>query len=212
MLTSPKTQSQARQIIGRILSQLLNVPVLSGLLITFLYYKLPPETPNRLSCFYWAFFFLCLLPLSSLFFYIPGKTKDWEKVVHRQRTASFVLMIISYPIGAVVLYVTHAPVIYEAMTVVYSFVTVGLIVFNLFFHYKASGHAAGVAGPVAAMIYIYGAIASPLIALLPLVTWARLAAKGHNFWQTVVGATLSLAISVCVLFAFGFTPFHGLLF
>jgi hypothetical protein len=85
------------------------------------------------------------------------------------------------------------------------------VIFNLLLRYKASGHAAGVSGPVATMIYIYGIIATPLLMLLPLVTWARLAAKGHNFWQTVVGATLSGVISISVLWAYGFSPFAGLI-
>jgi uncharacterized membrane protein YgaE (UPF0421/DUF939 family) len=85
-----------------------------------------------------------------------------------------------------------------------------LIFFNLLLHYKASGHAAGVSGPVASMIYIFGLFAAPLLVLLPLVTWARLAAKGHNLWQTVVGATLSGVIAVVVLMSFGFSPFMGM--
>ena len=85
------------------------------------------------------------------------------------------------------------------------------MIFNLLIRYKASGHAAGVAGPVAAMIYLYGIYAIPLIVLLPLVTWARLAAEGHNFWQTVVGATWSVLVSIVVLWLFGFPPFLGAL-
>jgi len=46
------------------------------------------------------------------------------------------------------------------------------------------------------MIYLYGLIATPLIALLSLVTWARITAKGHDIWQTVVGAMLSIEIKL----------------
>jgi hypothetical protein len=118
-------------------------------------------------------------------------------------------MISSYPIGALVLYLIHAPRIFITITVVYTLVTVGLIVFNLFFRYKASGHAAGVTGPVISMVFLFGWLAAPLLVLLPLVTWARVSAKGHNVWQTVVGASLSLVITIIVLFSFGFLPFAG---
>ncbi len=84
-----------------------------------------------------------------------------------------------------------------------------MILFNLLLRVKASGHAAGVAGPIAALMYLYGLVAAPLIALLPLVAWARVAAKGHNLWQTVVGALLSLSIAVTVLWLFGYLPFKG---
>jgi hypothetical protein len=203
------TLQRIRRIAGEVISQLLNVPILSGILVTILYFQLPETTPNRWSGYLWSMIFLSLVPLCSLFFYIPGKTKDRETVVRRQRNASFVFMLVSYPIGMLVLTRMGAPRVFEAIATTYTLVTVGLIIFNLFLHFKASGHAAGVAGPVTALVYLYGLIAAPLVALLPLVTWARVAAKGHNVWQTVVGAGLSLTIGVSVLIAYGFTPFSG---
>ncbi|HEX2980869.1 MAG TPA: hypothetical protein VHO48_11440, partial [Anaerolineaceae bacterium] len=201
-----------RRIAGEVISQMLNVPILTGILITFLFFRLPYGVPNRLTSFGWALAFLCLIPLSSLLFYIPGKLKERAKVVRRQRIASFVFMLVSYPLGFLALRLSHAPRIFEAIAVTYTLVTLGLIVFNGVFRYKASGHAAGVAGPVAAMVYLFGAIALPLVALLPLVTWARVAAKGHDVGQTVVGAVLSLAIGIMVLYFYGFLPFSGLIY
>jgi hypothetical protein len=199
-----------RNVVGEVVSQALNVPVLSGLFVTFLFLRLPGTETNALNGYLWTMLFVSLIPLSSLFFYIPVHNEETQKTVHRQRVASFVLMMVSYPIGWLVLALTNAPRIFTAVAATYTFVTLGLIIFNLLLRYKASGHAAGVSGPVASMIYIYGLFATPLLLLLPLVTWARLAAKGHSFWQTVVGATLSGAISVAVLHAFGFTPFLGM--
>ncbi len=199
-----------KTLAGEVFSQILNVPVLSGLLITFLYLRLPSVESNALMGYLWAMVFVCLIPLSSLFFYIPVKNEEMQTTMHRQRVASFILMMVSYPAGWLVLSLTHAPQIFIAVAATYTFVTLGLIFFNLLLHYKASGHAAGVSGPVTSMIYIFGVIATPLLALLPLTIWARLAAKGHNLRQTVVGAVLSGVISVGVLWAFGFTPFVGL--
>jgi len=196
-------------IVGQVVSQLLNVPILSGAMIVFIFFRLPTYIPNRISGFSLTLVFLCLIPLGSLFFYIPGKLRDWPKVIKRQRIASFVFMIVSYPIGFVILRLTHAPKIYEAVAATYTLVTLGLIVFNLILRYKASGHAAGVAGPVGALVYIYGLIATPLLGLLPLVTLARLFTKGHDVWQTVVGALLSLSITVAMLWAYGFIPLSG---
>ncbi|GAB4478721.1 MAG: hypothetical protein Kow00124_23420 [Anaerolineae bacterium] len=199
------------RVIGEVLSQVLNVPILSGALITFIFFKLPTDLPNRLAGFGWTLLFLSLIPLGSLFFYIPGRVRDWPRIIRRQRIASFVFMIISYPVGFVVLRLTGAPRVYEAIAVTYTLVTLGLIVLNLIVRYRASGHAAGVAGPVAALIYLYGLIAAPLLALIPLTTWARVSAKGHDIWQTVVGALLSLSITALVLWGYGFTPLAGLL-
>lgn len=202
-------KKSTKQVIGEILSQLLNVPVLSGALATYLFLRIPETEPNRLTGYAWTMLFLCVIPLCSLFFYIRGKNEETQVTVRRQRIASFVIMLISYPTGWLILALIGAPRIFTAIAATYTFVTLGLIIFNLLLRYKASGHAAGVSGPVAIMIYIYGIIAAPLLVLLPLVTWARLAAEGHNLWQTVVGATMSALISIGVLWAFGFPPFQG---
>lgn len=199
------------RIAGEVVSQMLNVPILSGALITLFFFQIPNDIPNRLSGYAWALLFLCLIPLGSLFFYIPGRARDWPRIIKRQRIASFVFMIVSYPIGFLILILTGAPKIFQAIAVTYTLVTLGLIVFNFLLRFKASGHAAGVAGPVGAMVYLYGLIAAPLLALLPLVAWARLAAKGHNVWQTVVGALLSLSLTTLVLYLYGFLPLSGLL-
>jgi hypothetical protein len=208
-MNSPTLNSGSRfkRILGEVLSQILNVPMLSGALVTYIFFKLPTNIPNRIAGFGWALTFISLIPLASLLFYIPGKVKDWAKIVKRQRTASFVLMIISYPIGYVVLKLINAPRIFEAIAVNYTMITLGLIIFNLILRYKASGHAAGVAGPVAAMFYFFGIPAAPLASLIPLAIFARIAAKGHDIWQLVIGAVMSISITVLVLLLYGFDLF-----
>ena len=202
-------KKSVKKVVGEILSQLLNVPVLSGALATFLFLQIPGSEPNLLTGYAWAMLFLCIIPLCSLFFYIPVRNEEKQKTARRQRVASFVIMLVSYPAGWLVLALIGAPRIFTAVAATYTFVTLGLIIINLLLHYKASGHAAGVSGPVAIMIYVYGIIATPLLVLLPLITWARLAAEGHNLWQTIVGATMSILITIAVLWAFGFAPFTG---
>jgi len=112
--------SKALRIAGEVISQALNVPILSGAMIAFIFFRLPTHIPNRISGFSLTLVFLCLIPLGSLFFYIPGKLRDWPKVIKRQRIASFVFMIVSYPIGFVVLRLTDAPKIYEAVAATYT--------------------------------------------------------------------------------------------
>ena len=211
-MNSPKLKSESRfrRVLGEILSQLLNVPMLSGALVTIIFFKLPTDIPNRMAGFGWALVFISLIPLASLLFYIPGKVKDWAKIIKRQRTASFILMIISYPIGFIVLKLINAPRIFEAIAVNYTLITLGLIIFNLILRYKASGHAAGVAGPVAAMFYFFGLAAAPLAALIPLTIFARIAAKGHDVWQQVTGAVMSISITIIVLLFYGFDIFGQL--
>lgn len=208
-MLSTEEKKSTRKVVGEILSQLLNVPVISGALVTFFFFRIPDPEPNRLIGYALAMLFVCAIPLCSLFFYIPVRDEETGVTVRRQRIASFVIMLVSYPAGWLVLALINAPLIFTAVAATYTFVTLGLIIVNLLLHYKASGHAAGVAGPVVLLVYLYGIIATPFLLLLPLITWARLAAEGHNLWQTVVGAAMSGLISIGVLWAFGFSPFTG---
>ena len=205
------TYQKTRRIIGDIISHLLNVPVLTGVLLTILYFKLPVETLNRNTAYIWSLIILCLIPLCSYLFYIPGREKNKEKVLHRQRMASFIIMMISYPIGWLVLSLMHAPRIFVTMAINYTCITLGLLLINVVIKYKASGHAAGVAGPVGALVYLFGLPATPVIALLPLVSWARVRAKGHDFMQTVVGSLLSIGITILTFLITGYQPFSGLI-
>lgn len=205
-----KNLRRAYHIAGIVVSQIVNVPFVAGAALTLLLFSLRPDVPQRLAGWGISMLFLTVIPALSLLFYIPRREamsrrlEPWSSTEKRQRVMSFVFMAVSYPIGFVVLKLVQAPAIFEAIMLTYVFVVLALILVNLFF--KASGHAAGVAGPVSALIYFYGLIATPLIALIPLTMWARVRAKGHTVSQTVIGALLSAAVTVIVLLLYGFRP------
>lgn len=190
------------RIVGIIFSQILNVPFIAGAAVTLLLFSLRPDVPQRVLGWGVSLVFLTVVPALSLLFYIPRRREPWASTERRQRVMSFVFMAVSYPIGFGVLRLVRAPEVFEAVLLTYVVVVLGLILVNLFF--KASGHAAGVAGPVSALIYLYGLVATPLIALIPLTMWARVRARGHTLTQTIVGALLSAAITVAVLALYGF--------
>lgn len=192
------------EIIGVVISQIVNTPFIAGAAITLLLFNLRPDVPQRVLGWGVSLIFLTVVPALSLLFYIPRRNEAWTSTEKRQRVMSFVFMAVSYPIGYVLLKILHAPLVFEAIMLAYVMVVLGLILINIFF--KASGHAAGVAGPVSALIYLYGLVATPLIALIPLTMWARVKAKGHTLSQTIVGTILSAAITVAILLAYGFRP------
>jgi len=199
-----KRIEQTRRIVGVVISQIVNAPFVAGAAITLLLFGLRPDVPQRLLGWGVSIVFLTIIPALSLLFYIPRRNEPWASTERRQRVMSFVFMAASYPAGFVVLKLVQAPPIFEAIMLTYVIVVLALIAVNLFF--KASGHAAGVAGPVAALIYFYGLIAVPLLALIPLTMWARVKARGHTLSQTVVGALLSAGATLLVLFLYGFRP------
>jgi membrane-associated phospholipid phosphatase len=195
---------QTRRIGGFVVSQIVNVPFVAGAAITLLLFSLRPDVPQRLLGWGVSVIFLTIIPALGLLFYIPRRNEPWASTERRQRVMSFVFMAVSYPIGFIVVKLVQAPPIFEAIMLTYVVVVLALIGVNLFF--KASGHAAGVAGPVTALIYFYGLIAAPLIALIPLTMWARVKTRGHTLSQTVVGALLAAGVTMLVLLLYGFRP------
>ena len=69
-------QKKIKSTLGEILSQLLNVPILSGALVTYFYFRLPAGELNTLPGYLWTMLFIFLIPLCSLFFYIPKKNEE----------------------------------------------------------------------------------------------------------------------------------------
>ncbi len=51
-------KNPALRVIGEVLSHLLNVPLLSGALVTFVFLNLPTDLPNRTGGFGWALVFI----------------------------------------------------------------------------------------------------------------------------------------------------------
>jgi membrane-associated phospholipid phosphatase len=199
-----KRIKQIQRLVGVVVSQVVNAPFVAGAALTVLLFRVRPDVPQRLLGWGVSIVFLTVVPALSLLFYIPRRHEPWASTEKRQRVMSFVFMAVSYPIGFAVLKMLGAPAIFEAVMLTYVIVVLSLILVNLFF--KASGHAAGVAGPVSALIYLYGLIAAPLVALIPLTMWARVKAKGHTLSQTIVGSLLSAAVTVAVLLLYGFHP------
>lgn len=76
---------------------------------------------------------------------------------------------------------------------------VGILVFNKLFHIRASGHACGVAGPVALLVYFLGPAALPGILLLALVFYASLKMHRHTLPQLFAGSFISLVSLIIAL-------------
>jgi membrane-associated phospholipid phosphatase len=54
----------------------------------------------------------------------------------------------------------------------------------------------GVAGPFAAICFVYGFSALPFILILFLIGWARLFLKCHNIYQVLAGGLLGFTSTI----------------
>ncbi len=188
-----------RRAVGKMLTYALSAPVVAVAVLGVVAWTIIPADWANLRWVVVAAVFLGLIPLAG--YLVPaliwrgageeagGACPDVARAARRQRLISFVTNLVSYPAGAIILYIGRAPLVLTAIAASYVGTVVLLAAVNLF--YKASGHASGVAGPIVAFLILYGPWALPSLVLLPLVAWARVQVKGHTWAQTVAGALIA---------------------
>jgi len=179
--------STARETIAVVLTYVLSAPVLAVLTVAVIAFTVVPVNWPNLGWAGLAVIFLGVVPL--LGYVLPAVIRRTAGDKRVQRLVSFVVNLVSYPVGALVLLVGRAPSVLTAVAFSYVATVVILALVNLF--YKASGHASGVAGPVMAFFILYGLWALPSLVLLPLVAWARVQVKGHTWPQVAAGAVIA---------------------
>ena len=136
--------------------------------------------------------FAGVLPILLVLFFLKRKSNgneiDMDIPERTDRNYPLILVIISYIIGTVILYALNAPTITTVLMFCYFSNT--LIVFFINLYWKISIHSLGVAGPAAALIYVFGAAGILYMLIIPLVMWSRVYLKEHTISQVVMGALL----------------------
>ena len=142
--------------------------------------------------------FTCILPVLFVLRWIEGKRHHGQKIdmdipERRDRTYPLIIVILSYFIGAAVLYILNAPILTTIL--MFSYFSNTLIVFFINFYWKISIHAMGVAGPTTVLIYAFGPIGCLFGAIIPIVMWSRVYLKRHTVGQVVTGALLGFILT-----------------
>ena len=170
---------------ARALTFIFDVPLVA--IFSFLmFYLFKAHDP---SSFLVSILFIGVIPLlawSHLLRY-PGDFKG-------ERKLAFVIDILSYFIGFVILLIMKKQNIYSALVLSYLLNVTVLTIINKA-GYKASGHGAGIGGPATALTFAFGwSGAISFLFLLP-VGYAKVKLKDHTPLQFIIGAALSAAIT-----------------
>lgn len=141
--------------------------------------------------------FLAIIPASpyilGLFPYFRGTDRK------TQRRIAFLVGVPSYAAGTVISYILKAPRIIKVIFLSYFWSGLILLLVNGVFKFRASGHACGVAGPLALVIR-FARLGGLLFSLvLPLIFWSRLKMRRHTLPELLVGSLIGLAATTAVL-------------
>ena len=171
----------------RLLTFIFDVPVIA----IFSYWVIYQFNKTTLSLkgFIISIIFIGIIPLLS-WTYLIKHPKDYEG----ERKMSFIIDIISYPIGLIFLILTKSNKIFIALALSYGLNGLALLIINKL-GYKASGHASGITGPSTALTILFGWTGVLSFLFLIPVYLSKLKIKDHTFAQLTVGGLSSALIT-----------------
>ena len=145
---------------------------------------------NKWDLFFVTTLFGSVLPLIGVLVLLKrGFMSDLFATERTERFVPFIASIISYFLGALVLFYIQAPSAIIALMACY--IVNGIILVLITTKWKISIHTSGVTSPVTALVYLLGSQLLPLFLIFLPVAWARLELKAHSKWQLTMGALVS---------------------
>jgi len=175
------------QKLARLISTIFIPPTLT--LISFVYLALTFENSSDQKIFIivtsLAFGFILQIA-SFIYFYTKGKIGDVDAKTKGERTIPYLLSIVIFIIGFILLLICKANIISIAFWFCYISNTFLVIFINRYL--KISIHAMGVSGPIALFSFIFGFTALLVLPILIAVGWSRVKLKCHSLTEVVAGA------------------------
>ena len=120
-----------------------------------------------------------------------------------QRSLAMVFSVAGYIIGCILAVIFNAP--YTVILIYLDYLLSGILitVFNKLFHLKASGHACGIVGPIAMLIYFGLYVPAAVGALLTILVFiSSIKMKRHTFLQLLGGSAVTVAALFLLLIPF----------
>ncbi len=174
-------------------------PIVAIATFSILHFVSPEITGSTLNYIlgivFIAIFPLLAYPLQPILPYFKKKGRDG------QRNLAIYMSVLGYIGGIIFAFALRMPDKMQALFLTYFISGLLIFIFNKVLKIKASGHACGVAGPIAFLTYIYGPIALLGLPLLALVYWASLGMDRHKTSELIVGSLIPIAaMLVAILF------------
>lgn len=192
-----------KQPVEKIVRIITLAPIMAFLALSILLWA-QPERFGGMGNYTIAVLFLTVLPL--LAYPLQRILPEWkDKGRDGQRKLAIWMAVIGYVAGILYALATAVP---KGLLLVYlAYLLSGclILLFNKGLKIKASGHACGVTGPLALLVYLLGPAALLGLPIVGLVYWASLRMGRHTWPELLLGSVLPLAallLSVAILFPF----------
>lgn len=172
--------------LARIISTLFVPPAFTIIIYSIFAFTLESDLSKSIETILIAFIFGFLAPI-ALFLLLrkKGKIIDQDASIKEERTFPFLIAILFYLIGLVLMINFGLNIISIAFWICYISNTLITIFINKY--WKISAHAMGAAGPFAAVTFAFGWIGFVILPFVVIVGWSRIELKCHTASQVVAG-------------------------
>ncbi|HAB51715.1 MAG: hypothetical protein A2315_09935 [Ignavibacteria bacterium RIFOXYB2_FULL_35_12] len=177
------------QKFARVISTIFIPPILT--LISFIYLALTFENYNNIKIYLIVIATILgfILQIASfIYFYRKGLVSDVDAKNKKERTIPYLVSIIIYIAGFILLLICQVSNISIAFWFCYISNTFLVILINRYL--KISIHAMGVSGPLALFTFILGFQTLLLLPILFAVGWSRIKLNCHSITEVFTGALL----------------------
>lgn len=187
---------ESRHKFARIISTIFVPPAFTIILFSIFASELEIESSKRIATILIAIGLGFVAPI-VLFLILrkKGKLADQDASIKEERTFPFLIAIVFYITGLLLMLKYGLNIISIAFWFCYISNTVITIIINKF--WKISAHAMGAAGPFAALFFAFGWIGFFMLPIVILVGWSRIKLKCHSLSQVLAGSFLAF-ISVYI--------------
>ncbi len=184
---------------ARIISTLLVPPSFSIIIYTLFAIYLESVVEKKIILMAVVLIFGFFAPI-FLFIFLKkrGKLVDIDATIKEERTFPFLISILIYALGFIILLKFRINPISTVFWFCYISNTAIIIFINK--KWKISIHAMGAAGPTAALAYVFGGIGFLMVPIIILVAWSRVKLKCHTIAQVIAGGLLGFISTYLQLF------------
>jgi membrane-associated phospholipid phosphatase len=159
------------------------------------------ETGALLPALGWAALALLFADGVPLTYIALGRRFGWASgfdLPRREERAPFIAVnLVGNGLGYLLLRMLNAPASLSTLLLVY--VALGVTMMTISIFWKISLHAGGVGGFAAFLTWIFGPVWALAFLAVPLVGWARVYRKRHNWAQVAAGGIVGAVVTLIVL-------------
>ena len=176
-----------------LISNVLSPPIIS--LFSFLLLLSFPFAQGFALLFAVAALFGTVIPVLALYLlHKKGVISDFYVTDRKSRSAPFLIIILSYVAGAVLLLAFGAPAIVTTLMLCY--IVNAIVTALITLAWKISIHSVGITGPMTLLMYAFGPAALPIALLAIPIGWARIKLKAHTPAQVLAGLALGVVLTL----------------